>query len=408
MRYIDSANRSPDQTLGWLFQQLAADEVTEARIQSGFYSAGALGAISPVLSRLAQQKQFARVLIGSNEGSTLRDDVADLAALMGLPRYQGLLGIVEFGNAYFHPKTYHFVFADGRQVAYVGSSNLTEAGFALHVEAGLILDSAEGDSPHVLADIARAIDHWFVSCPPSLHRVHDVNDVQALASAGILALARPPYSGGLIGGQPAQPSSTKVFLTPSLVLPAKPNAGTTRISSGSSPPYAPMAHGPVAHPSPIHSSSISSQLNLSFVMTLQQTDVGVGQVTQGTSRRSPEVFNPLAARDANPSFWGWPNLFQHDPTKPGKMDRTNVHVQLGTQSFDMNMMTWPDKSDFRLRSEILRSAGSVGDILHLQNSTVPGTDYVARVVGQQDPTYPQILARCTNATRNSLRRWGYY
>ena len=30
-------------------------------------------------------------------------------------------------------------------------------------------------------------------------------------------------------------------------------------------------------------------------MTLQQTDVGTGQVTEGTSRRSPEIFIPLVA-----------------------------------------------------------------------------------------------------------------
>lgn len=91
-----------------------------------------------------------------------------------------------------------------------------------------------------------------------------------------------------------------------------------------------------------------------FFMTLQQTDVGVGQTTRGTSRRSPEIFIPLAARDANPKFWGWSDLFVEDPSKAGKYDRTNVPMVLGGHVIHVNMMTWPDKSDFRLRNAKLR------------------------------------------------------
>jgi len=46
-----------------------------------------------------------------------------------------------------------------------------------------------------------------------------------------------------------------------------------------------------------------------FIMTLQKTDVGYGQVTSGTSRRSPEIFVPMKAVDTNPGFWGWPARF---------------------------------------------------------------------------------------------------
>ena len=57
-----------------------------------------------------------------------------------------------------------------------------------------------------------------------------------------------------------------------------------------------------------------------FVMTLQRTDVGVGQTTEGTSRRSPEIFIPLAARDFDPEFWGWPRRFTTDRDWPGPFE----------------------------------------------------------------------------------------
>jgi hypothetical protein len=146
-----------------------------------------------------------------------------------------------------------------------------------------------------------------------------------------------------------------------------------------------------------------------FVMTLQQTDAGYGQTSRGTTRRSPEVFIPLAARDYSPEFWGWQDLFAEDGARRGKWDRRGVRVRIGAQVAEVNMMTWPVKRDFRLRSEALRSAGSVGDILRLEK--VEGAadyDYYAEVVPAASSEYEYYLGLCTEAVRNSDKRWGYY
>ena len=153
----------------------------------------------------------------------------------------------------------------------------------------------------------------------------------------------------------------------------------------------------------------SRRLVQGFVMTLQQTDAGYGQTSRGTTRRSPEVFIPLAARDYSPEFWGWQDLFAEDGARPGKWDRRGVRVRIGTQVAEVNMMTWPVKHDFRLRSEALRSAGSVGDILRLER--VEGAvdyEYYAEIVPQASSEYDYYLGLCTEAVRNSDKRWGYY
>ena len=144
-------------------------------------------------------------------------------------------------------------------------------------------------------------------------------------------------------------------------------------------------------------------------MTLQRTDVGVGQTTAGTSRRSPEIFVPLAARDAEPGFWNWPGGFASDPRRPGKLDRHGVRMRLGGEVVAVNMMTWPDKHDFRLRSEALRSSGNVGDILRIEKANPTADyDYYVEVIPQGTSQHSVYLALCREPVRNSRKMYGYY
>ena len=65
-------------------------------------------------------------------------------------------------------------------------------------------------------------------------------------------------------------------------------------------------------------------------------------------------------------------------------------------------MTWPDRSDFRLRNSELRDAGSVGNVLRMVKADEKaGYDYVVEVVGPNSPKFTQYAAKCTNAVRNS-------
>lgn len=145
-----------------------------------------------------------------------------------------------------------------------------------------------------------------------------------------------------------------------------------------------------------------------FVMTLQQTDCGVGQRTAGTLRRSPEIFIPLAARNYDADFWGWKDEFKEDPSKKGKYDRSNVSMELDGKVIHVNMMTWPAKHDFRLRSEALRSAGSVGDILKIKKTDGRSVSYHVEVISRSSSDYTNHLRLCSHNTPNSKKRWGYF
>jgi hypothetical protein len=154
-----------------------------------------------------------------------------------------------------------------------------------------------------------------------------------------------------------------------------------------------------------------------FVITLQNTDVGYGQTTPGTARRSAELFVPKVCVQAEPDFWGWPNLFTRDEewTKAvdgdgfGKMDRKGVRMRLGPTILSVNWMYNPDKKDYRMRSEALRSAGNVGDILRIESAPIGSEyDYYVEIIPQGTSQFEAYAALCTETVRNSRKKYGYY
>ncbi|GEM_PF-1809384 len=210
MRYIDSGSRQAQQALGtWLGQELLGQvPPAELRLQSGFFGSASLGFFEVALSALEGADGHTSILVGSNDGMTPRAAVADLIALAGRPRPGLRLGVVSFQTGLFHPKVYHFSRPDGSSTAYVGSANLTLPGVnSSHVEAGLILDSRAGDPPSLLAEIADAIDEWFVSERPGLYEVSVDADLDPLVQARILDVPPPPKPRRAIRPAKRSPSS---------------------------------------------------------------------------------------------------------------------------------------------------------------------------------------------------------
>lgn len=236
MRYFDTGSREPSCALGAWLEGLTGDStVVTARWQSGFFGADALGYFVDLFGRLSAADGVLHVLIGSNDGTTKRRDVEVLLELAGPPREHRRLGVVAFDNAYFHPKTFHFARSDGSEAAYVGSANLSRSGAtSLHVEAGLVLDTHEGDSPEVLGAIRDAVDWWFDAQPEGFTLVTDAADLDDLVARGRLDVPRPPLVRPIAAPAPAG-SPERVCLTPLVPVPALPVL-TTAGAPGVEPP----------------------------------------------------------------------------------------------------------------------------------------------------------------------------
>jgi HKD family nuclease len=250
MRYLDTGSRDPDQCLAKWLESILCDDIDEIRLQSGFFSANALGIFVPVFEKSRQEDRPVRVLVGSNDGATLRDDIAALSNLIGLPRKNGRLGIVRFAGSYFHPKTYHFRRVDGTEAAFVGSANLTMNGLSLHVEAGITLDTREGDLASQTATIAQAIDQWFDNDREGLVLIDETTSLEDLVASGVLSAVPPPHPAGAsttVGGaQSSIPRLKRLVSLPNFaVTPSSiAAAGGTGVAAATPPPL-PVAALPI-------------------------------------------------------------------------------------------------------------------------------------------------------------------
>lgn len=298
----------------------------------------------------------------------------------------------------FHPKVYLFT-NDASAECFIGSGNLTEGGLFTNYEAfvHLQLDKSEPDDCKFLAHVEKLLDAWSNPLQGTVRKltsqlIRQLQDAGDLPNEDEIREERETVKAVR---KSASPTAQAEKLFAAVQVKPAPRVIVVRKTTGRQTIQ------------PSKTATIATSRG--FVMTLQQTDVGIGQITKGTSKRSPEVFMPLSARDADPGFWGWKSLFIPDKLKPGKWDRFGVRMRLGREIIEVNMMTWPDKHDFRLRNAALRDAGVVGDVLRMEIAErKTGYDYYVEIVPQGSSDYSRYLTRCVNRTRNSKKLRGYY
>ena len=380
---------SPAHRIGDRLKQNLAAPWTRFRAAVAFVKRSGTRHIAPALAEFARTRQV-EIIAGIDHGGSSAEGLRDL-----LDAVSPSGRVIIFHNRLpftFHPKVYLFqspVAADFT----IGSGNLTEGGLFTNYEAALhvSLRLADPRDASVLRSIERTLDAWAdLSTGAALVLDHAL--LARLTAAGLTPseTVGPSASGGAKGDDSGR--------TDPALFAARTEPG---------PPAVPV-RGRDREAPPADDTSTSAG-RLGFVMTLQQTDAGVGQTSTGTSRRSPEIFVPLAARDDGPAFWGWPEAFTEDPARPGKRDRREVRMRLDDEVVLVNMMTWPDRHDFRLRSEKLRSAGRAGDVLRIEKAGPDADhDYVVEVIRQGTSRHAESLALCRRPVRNSEKKYGYY
>lgn len=353
------------------------------------------------------------IIVGIDHGGTSLEGLRDLLDATGASGK-----VIVFHNRLwktFHPKIYLFKSATRADLV-VGSGNLTEGGIFSNYEAGLRLqlDLNIPDHSAILTAVETTLDRWsdltagtaLVLDEPLLLKLSALGMVPTEALAASEAADAQDAGDGAIPS-PADDELSNPFAA--VLEPGAPASAGSGNTAAGTPQTAPLTTSPTS----INGSATG------FVMTLQTTDVGTGQTTAGTQRRSPEIFIPLKARDANPAFWDWPGGFTTDPnwTGPldaagrGKMDRANVRLRLGAETLIATIWYNPDKKDVRIRNEALRQAGAVDDILRMERADpASGFDYYVEIVPQGTTQYPVYRALCTMRPQspNSKKRFGYY
>ena len=404
--------------------------------------------IAPYLSAFARRAgTTVNISIGVDFGGSTYEGAKQLVdAVAGF----GKLWVYQNTSNTFHPKVFWFRNASSVDVI-VGSGNLTKGGLYENSESFIrhILDLSKADDAALAKSIEVALDRWSVYtanlCLPLDHAVldelRDSGDLPSEATAkgaikaamGAIAAAaktKSPFKSFAVAKAPAAPAAAATPLAPAPAAPGPP-------AKAAAPPVpaAPVPPVPVAVAAPPVAVVAKGPI---FGMTLQNTDVGVGQTGFATQRRSPEVFIPLEALDQLPTFWNWKTRFQPTasykadpgwraaraawiaeqlarpnriPRPVDKLDWSNVQVKLKGHAGLLTATIWfnPYKKDIRIRQEDIRSAGDVGDIL-LMRRAPPGSgyDFDMEVIKKAHPAFPATEAKLTTQIRNSAKRIGYF
>lgn len=397
----------------FLKEGLADSRWTEFRAAIAFVKRSGTKHIRDALEGFSERGAVARIAAGIDAGGTSAEGLSELmSAVAG----RGTIFVFKnAGSSTFHPKVYLFRNDSAAEVA-IGSGNLTEGGLFTNYEAGLLLrlDLANERDAALLASVAATLDTWSTPTPGLCYAL----DPELLAK--LMAEGHVPDEARARGDEKVATGGDRVSESILFYRHAVPAAPRVPRPPGAAPEVGEEPEESedeedleVITPPPVDAQGGTYRVCL---MTLQQTDVGVGQTTKGTSRRSPEIFIPLAVRDYDPEFWGWPDLFTADPDWAGpsdrdgrgKMDRPGVMVRLGGATFPVHFWYNPEKHDLRLRSENMRSAGSIGDILYVERSNgTSGFAYYVDVVPQGSPRHAELLTKCTNSVRNSKKVFGY-
>lgn len=396
----------------FLMQGFADTRWSEFRAAVAFVKRSGTKHVREALERFSKRGGIARIAAGIDAGGTSQEGLSDL-----MDALDGRGSVYVFKNAgvpTFHPKVYLFSNDDEAEVL-VGSGNLTEGGLYTNYEASLMvrLDLADKSDASVFAAITATLDSW---ATPVTSLCYELNPtlLQQLASEGLVPDENRAWGDAKIAREGAAASGIfavhQVPAAPKVSYLTHP-APALRGGEGQDADDDEGLEVVVLPPAPAQQGD-----HKVFLMTLHKTDVGVGQTTKGASRRSPEIFIPLRARDQDPNFWGWPAQFVEDPTWTGevdgdgrgKMDRNGVMVRLGGATFPVNFFYNPVKRDMRLRSENIRSAGSIGDILYVERTDgSAGFSYYIEVVPQGVPRHDELLEFCVQRVPNSPRVFGY-
>ena len=351
MEYIDSGTRDATHALGTWMSSLSPCDIVHFRFQSGYFSAEGLGPLMALMHEMAERDLQISCVLGSNGGATGHRDVDLLWDSIRCPRLNARVAIVNFLAGVYHPKVYHATRVDGSQAAYVGSANLTSSGVTgLNIEAGVILDTADGDAPAPLAEIATAVDAWFDGTRQSAKVLTSRDDVRALLAAGVLGAPPPPH----LSGRAADTTSVEgdaVRLEPLIRFPpvaSSPQQSPARPASTATPSGG--AATPAATTAEAHSSVPWAEAPPYILFSPRATAPTVGEEAL-TGSSLPGGAVGLVLRLSHDSA-------RHFSRRPGTANVSIPVATVGTLRFGIYQRRYRrPRCEFRLRMRYVFAAG---------------------------------------------------
>lgn len=134
----------------------------------------------------------------------------------------------------------------------------------------------------------------------------------------------------------------------------------------------------------------------SFVMTASGNDVS-GQ------RSEAYILVPLAARDKNKSFWGWPNQYQ---SVDGIATRSVLLEEL-SGVVQSRIYLHAGKREFRFCTALYKAGLPEGALFQIHRREAERPDFAIEAHLPESAAYETLLKFAATWVATSNKRWGY-
>jgi len=339
------------------------------------------------MSRFLAEGRGVEVFVGIDACGTSREALQCLLNV-GVPTH-----VFHNPGSTFHPKLY-LLEGPNRASAIVGSSNLTSGGLFTNYEMGVLfeLDLSSASDAEIHERLVGVVD--------MLRSSPNTKDLTP-------ALLETLTEAGLLGAEAGDDAATEASGERAAAVSDWRRRGAAIFPRTPVPPAPRRMPRPVA-PVALTGAPIVLAGVSQFVMVFG------GRDAQRKPGYSPDIFVPLAARDAEQGFWRWPQNYVSVPHTTGHYEerRVNILVQRPggpTLVQGVRVYFYHERSEFRLNCSELVDQASPGDllVLELPSEPMPGVDYIGSVVTQGTPAFPAYSSIAVNAVPNSPKRWGY-
>ena len=293
-------------------------------------------------------------VVGINQGNTSHQGLSLLSEVIG----DGLhLRCGRKGGAVFHPKLYFFGDRAGEvapAAVVLGSSNLTRGGLEANEECDVLLENFPPSG-----EFAKSVGAFWEGLRAG-------NDRFATVRATTGLLRELLECGALVDESQAAKRRA--------ATPAAIEKELSRILAEAAAPR-----------------------HAYYAMTLSGFDV---------SGRSgdPVILIPVRARDEDPKFWFWPDFFLNERKLSDMHLDSSVRIDGEDRPDRVRLYGYPNKTEFRLKSEVVKRNGKEGDILVVHRRD---GDMRLSVIRQDAPEHAAYSRLLTNRV-SPKKRYGYF
>lgn len=305
----------------------------------------------------SRENTLVQGIVGINQGNTSQQALSALERILDGNLY---LRFNISGRAIFHPKIYIMgdknteKFSSGSII--VGSSNLTGGGLNTNEECNVLLDIEESNS-----DFSDAVENFWSKIRENSDEFSTIQSNQKLLMQlmqhNLLVDEDTPHAKERGDSPVTQMKKIKEIL-----------------------------------------SSVFTHEYRYFATILSGFDVS-------PDSSDPVILIPLIARDKDPNFWFWPDFFLQERKHRDLYLTVDVTIDGKKEREEIRMYSYLNKSEFRLKSKMIKRQGAAGDIL-----LVARDDQTMKIslIRKNDPQYDIIFRNLDSKARSGKKRFGYF